>query len=143
MRRHLRALVVTLRRALRGEPPPHADLYAWMDGTLALVTAVEKAASAAGLETGAVRVRVDGHDDSMALALSVIAYHARTEYPYALRHASPHALMMIQASNFNDQYRTERLLDAPDSAPVRGPLAALHRHLGAFPAQNSHSERAE
>ncbi len=137
MRRYLRALVVTLRRALRGEPPPHADLYAWMDRTLALVAQVEKAAAAARLDTAAVRVRVDGRDDSMALILGAVAYHAHTEYRYVLRHTAAGAQLMLQASNFNDQYRIERLHDAVASAPVRQPLAALHRHLSAFPAQNS------
>jgi hypothetical protein len=137
IQRYLRALMVTLRQALRGEPPPYAELYAWMARTLVLVAQVEKAAAAANLDAAAVQVRVDGRDDSMALILRTAAYHARTEYPYVLRHTSAQAFMMIQASNFNDQYRVERLLQAPEAEPIRPTLATLHGHLGALPAQNS------
>lgn len=135
--RYLRALVVTLRLSLRGERPPHADLYAWMDRTLALVATAERAAAAARLDAAAVCVRVDGRDDSMALILKTVDYHARTEYRYVLRRPSSRALDMIAASNFNDQYRTERLLRAVSEPGTRQALAALHAHLGALPAQNS------
>ncbi len=135
--RYLRALVVTLRLSLRGQRPPHADLYAWMDRTLALVAAAERAAAAARLDTTAVRVRVDGRDDSMALILKTVDYHARTEYRYVLRRPSSQALGMIAASNFNDQYRAERLLQAVSDPRTRQALAALRAHLGALPAQNS------
>lgn len=137
MARRLRALAITLRLALRGEKPPHADLYAWMERTPALVARAEQAAAAAGLDTAAVRVRVDGRDDSMALILKAIAYHTETEYRYVLRHTTGSALAMIQASNYNDQYRVERLLEAVADAPTRRALAALQAHLGALPAQNS------
>lgn len=135
--RYLRALVITLRMALRGERPPHADLYAWMDRTLALVAAAERAAAADRLDTDAVRVRVDGRDSSMALILKTIAYHARTEYRYVLRRPSSRALNMIAASNFNDQYRAERLLQAVSAPRTRQVLAKLHAHLSALPAQDS------
>lgn len=137
MLRYLRAAVTTLRLALRGEKPPHADLYAWMDHALTLVEAVDQAAGAAHVDTAALRVRVDGRDDSMALILKAVRYHTAEEYRHLLRHATSSAFNAIHASNFNDQYRIERLLAAATDPAVRAALTALRTHLDTLPTSDS------
>ena len=142
MLRYLRAAVTTLRLTLRGEKPPHADLYGWMDHTLALVEAVDNAASAAHVDTAALRVRVDGRDDSMALILKAIRYHTAEEYRYLLRHPTSSAFTAIHASNFNDQYRIERLLAVVTDPAVRAALTALRTHLDTLPTPDSRQKPA-
>lgn len=139
IRRYGRAFIVALRLTLRGEKPPllqvrdrYPHLAAWWDQTAALVSAVERAAAASGIDPEQVKIHADKRDVAMATILRTVRYHAEHEYPYLFAHNDQYDSLMLQAINLNDRYLVMRLSEAVD-APVKPALEALAAHLLALP----------
>lgn len=125
---------------LRGDSPPraYADLAQWMEQSARLVDEVTKSANSQGLDTAALKVRLDGRDTRVEVVLSTIKHHMNEEYPYLLRHVTQHNVSAIHASNLNDVYRVSSLMDLPplQNAAVSQSLAILKAHLEKIPPQS-------
>ncbi|MCL4250679.1 MAG: hypothetical protein KJ065_21190, partial [Anaerolineae bacterium] len=57
-----------------------------------------------------------------------------SDYPYLLKHLNQYSLMTIRATNLNDQYLAQRLVELEGVPPaVSALLSQLSDHLQAFP----------
>ena len=116
IRKYARAFGLALRFTLRGEQPPllrvrsqYPQLAAWWTETIQQVSAVERAAAAAGIDAATLLVHVDKRDVSMATILAAIRYHAEHEYPYLLAHSDEFNAVTLQALNLNDRFLARQL----------------------------------
>ncbi len=143
IRKYARAFGLALRFTLRGEQPPllrvrtqYPQLAAWWTETIKQVSAVERAADAAGIDAAAraaLMVHVDKRDLSMTTILSTIRYHAEHEYPYLLAHSDEFNAVTLQAINLNDRFLAWKLSGAVDAA-LMPPVEALVAQLDALPS---------
>ena len=140
--RVLRAFFTALKMTLRGESatPAHLrPLQAWVDACSEYLSTVLQAADAQGMDTakrGAIKLKLDGRMTSLEQSLQMLRHNLVNEYPRLIRLDDAQAIMVVQASNVNDQYRVSRFLadDAIGSADVRRSLQALDAHLLALPS---------
>lgn len=137
MMRFLRALTQALRLTLKGEtltPPQFRPLEAWIAGGLQLVEQAEIAAATQGLDTAALQLKLDGRPTSLERTLQMVRHNLVNEYPRLIRLDDAYSMMVISASNMNDQYRVAQFLEVGAiPADARSALAALDAHLGALP----------
>ena len=136
MMRFLRAFIQALRLTLRGEditPAHYRPLQAWIAEGLRLLTALEAARGECDLE--ALTLKLDGRQTSLARSIAMIRHNLVNEYPRLMRLDDPFSMMVVQSSNFNDQYRLGEFLAAElsVSADLRRALAALNEHLQGLP----------
>ena len=143
IRRYLKALTLALRYTLRGDKPPllkvrqqYPALSAWWDKTVHLVEAVERKASASQIDPAQFILHVDRRDISMATILQTVKYHAGREFPYLMAHDDPYGAITLQATNFNDRYLVQQLVQQIDE-PLKGSVEALAQHLGNMPGNSS------
>lgn len=141
IRRYARAFVLALRYTIRGEKPPllqvhdqHPDLSAWWAQTIKLISAVEAAAAAAGIDLAAVKLHIDKRDISMKTILATVRFHAERDYPYLLAHSDQFDAMTLYATNLNDRYL---VLQLSNNAPlsIKPAVDALNTHLASLPSQ--------
>ena len=143
--RKLRAVFTALKMTLSGESltPPHLrPLESWIDEALRRLDQTLRAADARGIKESSRRtivLEIDGRPTDLELALQMLRHNLVNEYPRLLRLDEPQAIMVVQASNMNDQYRIGRFLtdDVIESANLKRALEALHAHLLALPALES------
>ena len=137
MMRFLRALPQALRLTLKGEsltPRHFRPLQAWIARGLNLLEGAERSAAAEGLDTAALQLQLDGRPTSLERTLQMLRHNFTNEYPRLIRLDDAWSMMVISASNLNDQYRVAQFL-ALDALPAdtRAALAALDAHLGDLP----------
>lgn len=137
MMRFLRALPQALRLTLKGEsltPRHFRPLEAWIARGLDLLQQAEHAASAERLDLAALQLKLDGRPTSLERALQMVRHNLVNEYPRLIRLDDAWSMMVVSASNLNDQYRVAQFL-ALDEIPAqtRAALAALDAHLGDLP----------
>jgi hypothetical protein len=145
MMRYIRAFWTALQMTLRGDSPapsPYASLSEWMEQAARLVDAVIKAANSHHLDSAALKIikaRIDGRDTNVEIVLALIKHHMNEEYPYLLRHMTRNNINAIHASNLNDVYRIESLIDLPalQDAAIKQSLTTLKAHLETIPPQIS------
>lgn len=138
MRRFWRAFWGALRLTLRGEAPSPAHfrpLVDWIATGLTLEAQVNAAAQAEGLDLAALQLQLDGRPTSLERTLQMVRHNLVNEYPRLIQLDDPYSMMVVQASNMNDQYRVSQFLiaDPLRSAALRRALAALEAHLGNLP----------
>ncbi|MCA9908412.1 MAG: hypothetical protein KC519_07165 [Anaerolineae bacterium] len=144
--RYVRAFFQALAMTLRGEKPPAAPYSAiqeWAVSTIALVDRIVEQADTAGLSQSSrqhLTFTIDRRPINFDTALQIIRQHAASEYPYLLKHHNQYSLMTIQATNLNDQYLAQQLVDL-ESVPqeVRALLSRMSDHLQALPTANMSS----
>ncbi|MCY3833258.1 MAG: hypothetical protein OXG85_09580 [Chloroflexi bacterium] len=134
MRRFLRALIQAIGLTLRGEsltPPHYRPLETWIAAGLDLLGRVEELAPAEGVDLEAIQLKLDGRPTSLARSLDMIRHNLVDEYPRLIRLDDPYSMMVVQASNFNDQYRISQFLaaDIRLSPELQSALFALNAHL--------------
>lgn len=142
--KYSRGLWKTLVLLLRGgKLPEEANIHyrRWAERTAALVTAVLSASDKVGIseeKLEGIKVKVDGRDISLQTTLRGIAYHAKEEYVYLLKHLTDNSLTTIHATNLNDEYALSRFIESgliyEDSILVM--LDNLHNHLKQVPNKN-------
>lgn len=137
MMRFLRALTQALRLTLKGEtltPRHYRPLEAWIARGLELAGQVESAAAAQRLDLAALMLKLDGRPVSLERTLQMLRHNLANEYPRLIRLDDAYSMMVVSASNLNDQYRVSQFL-AVDEIPAetRSTLAALDAHLQALP----------
>jgi nitroreductase len=137
MMRFLRALVQALRLTLKGEtltPPRYRPLESWIARGLNLVERVEGSAAAQRLDLAALQLKLDGRPISLERTLQMLRHNLVNEYPRLMRLDDAYSMMVVSASNMNDQYRVAQFLEAGEiPAETRAALAALDAHLQALP----------
>ena len=147
MMRFLRALIQTLRLTLRGEsltPRHYRPLEAWIARALALLNEVERAAAAQRLDLAALQLKLDGRPTSLERTLQMLRHNLLNEYPRLMRLDDAFSMMVVNASNSNDQYRVSQFLtlsEIPAEIPAetRAAIAALDAHLQSLPQPESAS----
>ncbi len=137
MMRFLRALPQALRLTLKGEsltPRHYRPLEIWIARGLELLQRAERSAATEGLDLAALQLKLDGRPTSLERALQMVRYNLVDEYPRLIRLDDAYSMMIVNASNLNDQYRVAQFL-ALDAIPAeaRSALAALEAHLRALP----------
>ena len=138
MRRFLSALIQALRLTLRGEtlrPPHYRPLETWIAAGLDLLARVEELAPADSVDLEALQLKLDGRPTSLARSLDMIRHNLVDEYPRLIRLDDPYSMMVVQSSNFNDQYRISQFLGAGIilSPQLRDALSTLNAHLVDLP----------
>jgi hypothetical protein len=98
-----------------------------------------RAADARGIKESARRaiaLEIDGRPTSLELALQMLRHNLNNEYPRLIRLNESHAILVVQASNMNDEYRLSRFLNADVilAPELRRSLEALHAHLLSLPS---------
>lgn len=143
IQRYGRALVLALRFTLRGEKPPllkvrdqYPELTAWWTETIRLVEAVEHAAQVSSIDLAARTVRIDRREVRVGTILQAVRYHAEREYPYLMAHDEQFNALTLQATNLNDRYRVQRIVEESDAA-LKPAAEALGAHLGQMPNNSS------
>ncbi len=137
MMRRLRALITALKITLRGESltPSHLrPLEDWIDEALRILDETLRAADARGIKASARRtiaLEIDGRPTDLELALQMLRHNLVNEYPRLMRLDDANAMLVIHASNMNDEYRLSRFLSADVSLTPE--LQPLHAHLLALP----------
>lgn len=138
-----RAFFQALRLTLRGEsatPAHYLPLEAWRAECLRLLASIEGLAAAEGVDSAALRLKLDGRMTSFHTTLAMLRHNLVDEYPRLMRLDDPHSLTVIQSSNLNDQYRVDRFAaaDAIASQALRRALAEISQHLANLPATEPH-----
>ena len=137
MMRFLRALTQALRLTLTGEsltPARYRPLEAWIARGLKLLEQVESAATAQHLDLAVLQLKLDGRPTSLERTLQMAQHNLVNEYPRLIRLDDAYSMMVIGASNMNDQYRVAQFLEVEEiPAETRAALAALDAHLQALP----------
>lgn len=137
MTRFIRALLQALRLTLRGEslPPRHfRPLEAWIARTLDLLNEAERAAAAQRLDLAALQLKLDGRPTSLERTLQMLRHNLVNEYPRLIRLDDAFSMMVVNASNMNDQYRVSAFLAGSElPAEARAAIAALDAHLQSLP----------
>lgn len=142
MMRVLRAFFGALKITLRGEitTPAHLrPLEDWVNACLGYLGDVLDTADAQGIgaeRRGTIRLKLDGRPTSLEQSLQMLRHNLVNEYPRLMRLDDAQALMVVQASNLNDQYRVSRFLSdgVIDSEDLQRSLEALNAHLLALPS---------
>lgn len=145
MMRLLRAIITALKMTVRGESltPAHLrPLEDWIDEALRRLDETICAADARGIKASsrrAIALEIDGRPTDLELVLQMLRHNLVNEYPRLLRLDEPQAILVIQASNMNDEYRIGRFLtdDVIESADLKRALEALNAHLLTLPALES------
>ncbi|MYD09095.1 MAG: hypothetical protein F4X02_03535 [Chloroflexi bacterium] len=137
MKRFLRALVQALRLTLKGEsltPRHFRPLEDWIARGLDLLNEAERAAAAQRLDLAALQLKLDGRPISLARTLQMLRHNLVNEYPRLIRLDDAFSMMVVSASNMNDQYRVSQFLAQSElPAETRAALVALDAHLQALP----------
>lgn len=140
LKRYISAFFRALAMTLLGEKPPetrYPAIQQWATATIALIDRIIDQADATGLnQAGRQRVTltIDRRQIDLDKALQIIRQHAASDYPYLLKHLNQYSLMTIQATNINDQYLAQRLVELQGVSPeVSDLLNCLSDHLHAFP----------
>lgn len=126
-----------------GKAPEEANMpyRRWAERTAALVTAVFSASDKVGVSADkrdTIKTKIDGRDMSLETLLKAIAYHAKEEYAYLLKHLTDKSLSTIHATNLNDEYALGRFIEG-ELIKDDGTLVALtnlHKHLKQVPNKN-------
>ncbi len=134
MIRFLRALSQAIRLTLRGETltsPRYRPLEAWIAQALNLLAKVDALVLAEALDIAALQLKLDGRPTSLERSLEMIRHNLVDEYPRLIRLDDPYSMMVVQSSNFNDQYRISQFLAADILLPpeFQRALSALNTHL--------------
>lgn len=134
MTRFFRALIQALRLTLRGEslaPPHYRPLETWIADGLILLDQARELAVAESMDLANLQLRLDGRPTSLARSLDMVRHNLVDEYPRLIRLDDPYSVMVIQSSNFNDQYRISQFLAGDRRFPAQftDALAALNSHL--------------
>ena len=141
MMRFLRAILQALRLTLTGEsltPRHFRPLEAWIARALALLNEAERTAAAQRLDLAALQLKLDGRPTSLERTLQMLRHNLTEEYPRLMRLDDAFSMMVVNASNMNDQYRvSEFLAQSEFPAETRAALAALDAHLQALPQPES------
>lgn len=139
LQRYARAFWVALQYTLRGDKPPllrireqYPVVTAWVDETVRLTEAVERAAAAAGIDAKALKVRADRRYVSMETILAAVKFHAKREYPSLMAHGDEFSPLTLQATNLNDRYLVMQLAGAVPPQ-LKSAVDALAEHLAAAP----------
>lgn len=142
--KYSRAFWKTLRLLMSGDKIPeqaHIDYRRWSERTVALVATVFATSDKHGItieQRDTIKARIDGRDMSLQTILQAIAYHAKEEYVYLLRHFTDKSLTTIQATNMNDEYALSRFIENTliENSDIRQSLIYLHNHLKQIPNKN-------
>jgi hypothetical protein len=142
--KYSRAFWKTLRLLMSGGKIPeeaHMDYRRWSERTVALVATVFATSDKHGISVSQrdmIRAKIDGREMSLQTILQAVAYHAKEEYVYLLRHFTDQSLMTIQATNMNDEYALSRFIENTliENGDVRQSLIYLHNHLKQIPNKN-------
>lgn len=137
MMRFLRALLQAVRLTLAGEsltPRHFRPLEAWIERALALLNEAERAAAAQSLDLAALQLKLDGRPTSLERTLQMLRHNLLNEYPRLIRLDDAFSMMVVNASNLNDQYRVSEFL-AQSEIPkeTRAALESLNTHLRDLP----------
>ena len=137
MMRFLRALLLALRLTLRGEsltPRRYHPLADWIARALELLNEAERAAAAQRLDLAALQLKLDGRPINLERTLQMLRHNLVNEYPRLIRLDDAFSMMVVNASNMNDQYRVSQFLEQSElPAETRAALEALDAHLQALP----------
>jgi len=142
-RAYVRAFFRALAMTLRGEKPPETPYSAvrrWAAETITLIDRIVGQANASGLSQASrqrLTVTIDRRQIDLDKALQIVRQHAASDYPYLLKHPNQYSLMTIQATNLNDQYLAQRLVELEGvSQEVTTLLSQLSDHLQALPSEH-------
>jgi hypothetical protein len=146
--RYIRAFFTTLRLTIRGEtavpPLKHPQLHDWARHTVEIVDSLTMLADRSGLDKAQREQRpflIDKRTMTLETAVQTLRHHAAREYPYLLKHYTPHSPLTIQAINLNDQYLATRLLELEGIPPdMKAGFTRLLDHLRAIPAVHAVNE---
>ncbi|MCC6616915.1 MAG: hypothetical protein IT320_25815 [Anaerolineae bacterium] len=141
--RYTRAFFKAVAMTLRGEKPPaipYPAVQQWAATTLTLIDRIVGQADASGLtqpNRQRLTLTIDKREIDIDKALQIVRQHAASEYPYLLKHANQYSLMTIQATNLNDQYLVQRLVELEGMPQeVTALLSQLSAHLQALPSES-------
>ena len=134
----MRAFVQALRLTLRGQtatPAHYRPLEIWMEQALELLARVQDAAGQGSQDLDSLSLMLDGRPVTLLRSLDMLRHNLVNEYPRLIRLDDPFSMMVVQSSNFNDQYRLSQFLDADmlESPAAQRALAQLNEHLQALP----------
>lgn len=140
LKRYVHVFFQALAMTLRGEKPPEMPYPAiqhWATATIALVDRIIEQADATELNRSGrqqLTLTIDRRQIDLDKALQIIRQHAASDYPYLLKYLNQYSLMTIRATNLNDQYLAQRLVELEGVPPaVSALLSQLSDHLQAFP----------
>jgi hypothetical protein len=133
-----------IRMTLRGErvTRPYGKLIDWIEEAASLSDALLTIADDTGItqaEREKILLKIDGRNQSAQTILAGVHYHANQEFQYMLSNPTEHTITAIYATNMNDRYAVQRLIeaDALHDPRVRSALGKLSDHLQAIPPSNA------
>ena len=139
--RYIRAFIRTLQITATGEsliPARFRPLDEWITAGLQKLDHFEQVADENGLtvdQREAIQLKIDGRNITMQRVLLMLRHNFQTEYPKLMKFNDEYSPMVVQTSNFNDQYRVQRLLDSDEikNPGIYTALGNLSEHLYAMP----------
>lgn len=137
MLRLIRNFFKAIRMTLQGEsltPSHYVPLENWIDEGLDKLDHVIAVADTSGLRSfqrEEIELKLDGRMTSMERILQMVRHNLKNEYPRLMRYDDNYSMMVVQSSNFNDQYRVSQLAQCDDiqSGEVKQALQILTDHL--------------
>ncbi len=139
--RYIRAFFRAIQLTASGEPltPPHFRvLEEWIALGLEKLDYVERVASENGLsaeQREGIQLKIDGRKITMQRILLMLRHNFQTEYPRLIKLNDDFSTIVVQSSNFNDQYRIQRLVDCEEitKPSIHAALQDLSEHLYHLP----------
>ncbi len=134
--RNIKLFFKALWLTLKGEKPPelpHQDLRDWIQAGVPIAQNTLEILNT----TNEITVKVDGRNQSATVIVKGIVYHLTQEYPYLLKHLTEHSALTIHATNMNDQYALQRLLESSEmvpNTPLKKHLDELKKYLDQMPS---------
>jgi hypothetical protein len=139
----LKTLWQALIMTIKGERPirRYGKLTDWIEGAGYLSDAILQEAKKQQIDLSLHRVKVDGRTQSLDTIIKAVNYHTRTEFDYLLKNPTEHTITAIYATNLNDSYAVQRILEIDNISEQLGAdlyqiIKDLARHLEAIPPSN-------
>lgn len=103
------AIIMTL----RGERPirRYGKLSDWIEASGYLSDSFIRLAEQQKIDLSQFQAKVDGRTQSLKTIIHAVNYHAKTEFPYLLKHQTEHSVTAVYATNMNDAYAVKRILE--------------------------------
>lgn len=146
--RYVSAFFRAVQMTAKGEsltPPHFRPLEEWIALGLQKLNLLEQLADANGLSSEQreeIELKIDGRQMTMGRILLMLRHNFQTEYPRLIKFNDDFSPIVIQSSNFNDQYRIQRLLDAHivTEPNIYTALQDLSEHLYQLPEVKKESK---
>ncbi len=131
----LKTLWQAITMTLRGERPirRYGKLSDWIEASEDVSGSFIRLAEQQNVDLTHFQAKVDGRTQSLQTIIQAVNYHAKTEFPYLLKHLTEHSVTAVYATNMNDAYAVKRILEADKLAEQLGAeLTRLLRDISAL-----------